>query len=352
MRSDFLLYGANGFLGEVIARLSVQKGLKPILAGRNAAKIKPLAGELGLEHRVFALVDSAALDQALSEVPFVLHCAGPYIHTAKPMVDGCLRTGRHYLDLSGGIIDFQALEPRDAEAQAQKVMLLPGCGFDVVPTDCLALHLKERLPSATHLRLAWRAEGPAKLPPGTLNTMLESAPHPPPGIPVRRHGKIEYAGPEWRTVDFGQGPIKVARFNWGDVFTAFYSTGIPNIDEYVGWTEQQLKQMMQVLKIAPLLRVSFVRNYIKRKVPTSPTPEDRARARMLVWGEVEDDQGHHAVSRLSGPEGTTTWTSMAAVAVAQKVLAGDAPPGFQTPAMAYGADFAVDLPAVTRQDVS
>jgi short subunit dehydrogenase-like uncharacterized protein len=66
-------------------------------------------------------------------------------------------------------------------------MLLPGVGFDVVPTDCLALHLKQRLPSATRLRLAFQSVGPAGLPPGTQRTAIELLNY---GDRVRRNGKL------------------------------------------------------------------------------------------------------------------------------------------------------------------
>jgi short subunit dehydrogenase-like uncharacterized protein len=162
MPSDFLLYGSTGFVGGAIAHLAVQNGLRPIIAGRDAAKIEAQATELGIEHRVFSLDDSTAMDKALKEVTAVLHCAGPYIYTSKPMVDGCLRTGTHYLDITGEIPVYEALAARDTESKSRGAMLLPGVGFDVVPTDCLALHLKQRLPSATRVTLAFHSRFTAK----------------------------------------------------------------------------------------------------------------------------------------------------------------------------------------------
>lgn len=351
MEGEFLLYGCNGFVGSVAARLAVERGLKPILAGRNGRQVQALAAELGLPSRVFDLNDSSSMENALKQVSVVLHCAGPYVHTAKQMVDGCLRTRTHYLDLSGGLLEYAAALARDAEAKANGVMLLPGVGFDVVPTDCLALHLKERLPSATYLRLAWRVEGPAKLPPGTLNTMLYNVTRVKPGIPVRRNGQLERVPPKSRMIDFGKGPVRAVLSEWGDVFSSFYTTGIPNMEEYIGWSEEQIKGMVGLRKIAPLLRLPLVENYVKSKVPTGPSPEERARTRTLVWGEVEDDAGRKAVSRLQGPEGGVSWTAEAALDSVQEVLAGKAPPGYQTPARAFDADFVLKYKDVTREDV-
>ena len=302
MPASFLLYGSNGFVGEAIARLAVQRGLKPILAGRNAAPVQALAAELGLPCRIFGLDDSASMDKALADVGVLLHCAGPYIHTYKPMVEGCLRTGAHYLDITGEVPVLDALAGRDAEAKARKVMLLPGAGFDVVPTDCLALHLKRRLPSATRLTLAWYSQGPTGFPPGTVNTMFEII-HCSNGFLVRRNGQIESVpSGKWRMIDFGNGPVQATRWTWGDVYMAFYSTGIPNIENYAVLPEQFVQLLKVLSAVRPLLGFAAIRNFFKSKIPSGSTTEERAKTSVAIWGEVEDDQGHKAVSRLHGPE--------------------------------------------------
>jgi short subunit dehydrogenase-like uncharacterized protein len=351
MSSSFLLYGSTGFLGGVIARLAVQSGLQPILAGRNAVKLETQASELSLEHRVFSLEDSTSIDRALKEVSVVLHCAGPYRYTFKPMMEGCLRTGVHYLDLTGEIPVYEGLAARDTQAKAKGVMLLPGVGFDVVPTDCLAMHLKQRLPSATRLTLAFHSQGPAGLPPGTQRTMIESIPY---GQRVRRNGRLETPerGTKTRLIDFGAGIMDATRMTWGDVFTAYYSTGIANIEDYLMISEASRRQLARLISLRPLFKLAVVRNFFKRGVKPGPTPDERAQTSTHVWGEVEDDQGRRAVSRLHGPEAGVTWTSRAALAIVQKVLAGDVSPGFQTPSLAYGADLVLEGEGVTREDLN
>jgi short subunit dehydrogenase-like uncharacterized protein len=344
----FLLYGATGFVGEAIARLAVQSGLRPILAGRNAQQVAVLAGELGVDHRAFDL--DSNLDRALDGVTAVLHCAGPFVHTFKPMVEACLRTGAHYLDLTGEIPVYEGVAAHDGEAKQRGVMLLPGAGFDVVPTDCLALHLKQRLPSATRLTLAFRTEGPGGLPPGTQRTMIELIPY---GNRVRRHGRLEAPerGVKTREIDFGSGPITATRLTWGDVFMAYYSTGIPNIEDYVVLPEATRRQLAKMDYLRPLFRIPMLRNWLKRGVRPGPSAERRARTSTHVWGEVTDDEGRRAVSRLHGPEAGVVWTGHAALAAVRKALSGNAPPGFQTPARAYGADFVLECEGVTREDV-
>lgn len=351
MPSKFLLYGSTGFVGEVIARLAVQGGLQPILAGRNATKVEALAAELGVECRIFGLDDSSAMDKALKDMAVVLHCAGPYIYTSRQMVEGCLRTGTHYLDLTGEIAVYAALAARNSEARARGVMLLPAVGFDVVPTDCLALHLKQRLPTATRLALAFHSRGPAGLPPGTQKTAIESLAH---EGQVRREGRLVHFPKERETrlIDFGRGPVEATLFPWGDVFTAFYSTGIPNISDYLVLPPALLRQITLLGHLRPLFKLGAVRQLFKTQIKPGPTAAERAKTQVDVWGEVEDDQGRKAVSRLHGPEAGVTWTSDTALTAVQRVLAGDAPPGFQTPALAYGADFVLECEGVTREDVT
>jgi short subunit dehydrogenase-like uncharacterized protein len=266
------------------------------------------------------------------------------------MVEACLQAGAHYLDLTGEIPVYEGVAAKDDAATRRSVMLLPGIGFDVVPTDCLALHLKQRLPTATHLTLAFRTEGPGGLPPGTQRTMIELIPY---GNRVRRGGQlvVPERGVKTREIDFGQGPITATRLTWGDVFMAYHSTGIPNIEDYVVLPESTRRQLAKMDYLRPLFRIPLLRNLLKRGVRPGPSAEKRARTVTHVWGEVTDAQGRRVTSRLHGPEAGVVWTGRAALAAVRKVLSGNAPPGFQTPARAYGADFVLECEGVTREDV-
>jgi len=350
MSPALLLYGATGFVGEAIAREAVQAGLPIIVGGRGAIKLKALAEELGVEHRACTLEDPPALDRALDGIAVVLHCAGPFVHTFKPMIESCLRTGTHYLDITGEIPVYEGIAARDADAKARGVMLLPAVGFDVVPTDCLALHLKQRLPSATRLTLAFQTRGPGGLPPGTQRTMIEMLPY---GNRVRRDGRlvIPERGVKTRMIDFGSGPILATRLTWGDVFTAYWSTGIPNIEDYVVIPEATRRQLAKMDYVRPLFRLPFMRSLLKRGVKPGPGADRRAKTTTHVWGEVTDDQGGRASARLHGPEAGVVWTTQTALAAVRKVLSGSFSPGFQTPGRVYGADFVFEGGGVTREDV-
>jgi len=349
VKSGFLVYGANGFTGGLVARLAASRGERPLIAGRSAGEIEKIARELGLRHCVFSLDDAPAIDRALADVAVVLHCAGPFSRTYRAMADACLRTRTHYLDVTGEAVVFEALAARDAEARAAEIMLLPGAGFDVVPSDCLALHLKNRLPTATHLRLGFQPIG--ALSRGTATTMVENLHR---GGLVRRGGKLMSVPAAWKTrvIDFGRGPRTAMTIPWGDVATAWYSTGIPDIEVYMA-APARLRIASRLSRyVAPLLATRFFQDRAKARIrasPPGPSDEQRARGKSLLWGEASDDAGRRVVSRLQGPEGYTL-TADAALAIVRKALGGEAPVGYQTPAKAYGADFVLGLEGVTRVD--
>jgi short subunit dehydrogenase-like uncharacterized protein len=350
MAADFLLYGSYGYTGRLIAERARELGLTPLLAGRDAGALAAQAAELGMPHRAFALDDTAALDAALRETRVVLHAAGPFSRTARPMVDACLRTGAHYLDITGELGVFEMVAALDGKARAAGVMMMPGAGFDVVPSDCLAAHLKRRLPSATSLTLAFQAIGGASR--GTLTTMAENAGE---GGAVRRGGRIVRVPAAYRSmqVDFGRGPVTVTTIPWGDVSTAFHSTGIPDVEVYTRVPARQVRLLRATRRLGWLMGSAPVQGLMKRAIrkgPPGPTPEQRARGASLLWGRVEDADGRRAVTRLRTPEGYTL-TARTAVEAVRRVLAGEAPAGFQTPSRAYGADWIMAFEGVEREDV-
>lgn len=352
MGGDFLLYGSTGYVGRAVAELAVEKGLRPLLGGRDPSALEQQGSELGLEYRAIVLDDAAGLDTAMSYVPVVLSCAGPFVHTAEQVVEACLRTGTHYLDISGEPPVYEAIATRDGDASSAGVMLLPSVGFDVIPTDCLAAHLAQRLPTATHLTLAFHQDGPAGLPPGTLNTLVEMIPL----ASNKQHrvdGRVVTApSRKTRLIDFGAGPVEATMLTWGDVFQAYKSTGIPNIEDFLVLAPSLIKQLDMTERIRPLFRSRALRNAARKTMKGGATPEELARTTTSVWGEVTNAAGQTAVSRLHGPEGGVVWTARAALGVVQHVLADDFTPGYQTPSTAYGPDLVLETEGVTREDVA
>lgn len=346
MSSGLLIYGANGYTGELIARAAAAAGLAPILAGRSAAPVEALAHELGCESRVFSLDDATAIAASLAGCRVVLHCAGPFSATAGPMMAACLAAHAHYTDITGEIEVFELGFRQDAGARQAGVVVCPGVGFDVVPTDCIALTLKQALPEATHLALGFDSRSGWSR--GTASTSVEGLGH---GSRVREEGVIRPIplGSRTRRIDFGTGEKQAAAIPWGDVSTAYRTTGIPNIEVYVPVSPRALTNLRRLGKFGWLLRTGPAQSFLKwriRKGAPGPTAEERAKAPVFVWGEARG-AGRTMTARIRVPNGYTVTTD-ASIAIACRLLAGGVPPGFTTPARLMGADFVTSLPGASK----
>lgn len=337
---SWMIYGANGYTGELIAREAARRGERPVLAGRSAGRIEPLAHELGCEYRIFD-VDRPQLDG----VSLVLHCAGPFIHTSAPMVRACLAAGVHYLDITGEISVFESVMRRDGDAKERGITLLPGVGFDVVPTDCLAAMLKERLPDAVDLMLAFSGGGGVSA--GTQKTILEGLGD---GGAIRREGKIVRVPllHDVREIAFPSGPRLAMTIPWGDVATAWYTTGIPNIRVYRATSPRAVKRLRRVRPFLPLLALGPIKSFLQRRASSIAGPSERARERshMELWGRVENRRGAEATMTMTTPEGYAL-TVLTAIEAVKHILGEPVQAGSFTPAKRFGADFIRTIPGVT-----
>lgn len=347
-KTAFLLYGANGYTGRLITELAAAYNLQPILCGRNKAAIEALAAQHNLPHRVVDLQDAEGLKSALEDVAVVLHVAGPFKYTAWPMLEACLQTGTHYIDITGEIEVFEIAKQYDAAAQEAGIMVMPGAGFDVVPTDCLALYLHNQLPDATHLQLAF-ASLKGGVSHGTALTMLEGLGE---GGAARERGRIvkKPLGHKGMWIDFGLKRLFVMAIPWGDIATAYHTTGIPNIETFTGIQPKVYKALKFQSIFNWALRTPFIRKRLKKgieKRAPGPDAAQRESDKSLVWGQVANNSGKKIEARLTGPNGYTL-TAHSSLLIVQKVLAGDFTTGYQTPASAYGADLVLEIPGVER----
>jgi short subunit dehydrogenase-like uncharacterized protein len=341
---SFLIYGANGFTGALVAERARDRGLRPILAGRTREAIDALGARLGLPVRVFDLASPEAVAEGLRDVRLVLHCAGPYSKTSRPMVDACLRAGAHYLDITGESAVLEAVLARDAEARAAGAVLLPAVGFDVVPTDCMAARLHAELSDATSLELGF--SGGMRPSPGTAKTAVEGL-HV--GALVRRDGRIvALPAPRTRDLPFPGGSRFGMSIPWGDLVTAFHSTGIPNITVYTSMSRRVARMAPMLRFCAPLLRMPATVRFLQKRVErraSGPTEEDRQKKRTSIWGRVENAAGAAVEGHLESPE-VYELTVVAALESALRVLRGDVPAGATTPSRAFGAEYVTTLPGV------
>ena len=340
--AGWMVYGATGFTGELIVAEAVRRGMTPIVAGRSEDKVKALAARHGLEWRAFVVDDPAALASGLRGVGLVLHCAGPFFRTYQQVLAGCLAAGAHYLDITGEIAVFEGCARRDADARAAGIVVLPGVGFDVVPSDCLAASLKAALPTATSLELAFG--GGAGLSRGTARTMVAGLGM---GGAIRQGGKIRTVplAHAVLTVPYRDKPRLSVSIPWGDVSTSYHSTGIGDIVVYRAAPPGQVRGMKVMRWLGPLLGSSLVQRWLTARIDAGaagPDESRRGRSPMQLWGRVRD--GATSVEgTLVTPEGYDL-TALAAVECVRRLLSGGVKPGYLTPSLAFGREFVATIP--------
>ena len=351
MNNTWMIYGANGYTGELIAREAVRRGLRPVLAGRSRDKIEPLARELGLDARGFALDDVTRAAAQLQGIGLVLHCAGPFSVTARPMMEACLQAGSHYLDITGEIAVFELGQSLDARAREAGIVICSGVGFDVIPTDCVAATLKAALPDATHLALGFdSSSGPSA---GTAKTSLEGLAQ---GGKARVDGRIVTVplAHKVRRIDFGGGEKQAMSIPWGDVSTAFHSTGIPNIEVYIPASGGMVLGARASRFIRPLLALPSVQAFLKARIDKTvkgPGEATRARQPTYVWGEARNARGEVRTARVR-TDNVYSLTITGALAVIEHLMRHRPAGGASTPSKLVGADLVTRLPGSGPMQVS
>lgn len=361
-RPVWMIYGANGQTGRRIVAEAAGRGLRPVLAGRNAQAVRSLAETHDCPWQSFALRDPAEVARQLDGFQVVLNCAGPFSATARVMLEACLRAGVHYLDITGEIMAIEQAAARHAQALARGVMLLPAVGFDVVPSDCLAAMLAARLPGAKKLQLAFGGRfRPSR---GTARTMLEGLST---GAWVRKAGRLRRVtlAHKMLRVPLPGGPQLAVTIPWGDVATAWHTTGIPEIEVYCALDAGPVQLLRMLRLLAPVLRLRAVRAALWRMVPWFLAARDQRTSNDLkndatqppvraepcarphrgasLWGRASDRAGRSVAATLetSEPYRLTVLTALGAV---ERVLDGQLTPGFTTPARAFGHDFILQFP--------
>ncbi len=343
--SLLVVYGASGYTGRLILARAQARGLDVVAAGRSRERLAALGGRF----RLAAADDPEALRAAFAGARVVVNAAGPFHRTAAPVLEACLRVGAHYLDVGGEGPVFEALAGYDAAARTAGVMVLPGAGFVMAASDALAAHVARRLPEASRLWLGFSRADPISR--GSLASMLDLADE---SVTIRRGGRLVAvpAGSLSRAFDFGAGASSCMIVPWPDPFSAYLTTGIANIEAYLEADPLTQGAYRAASMFAPALKLPLARlalDALTSAWPQGPTEAERAATPKVVVAEAEDVHGRRVASRLYTPN-VYSFSRDCVVALAERALAGDARPGYATPAGAYGPDFVLDLPGVRRED--
>jgi short subunit dehydrogenase-like uncharacterized protein len=340
MRSDLLIYGVTGYTGALISRLAAAGGLPHVAAGRDLERVAAHADRLMVPARAFSLVHPAKIDRALEGIAVVLNAAGPFSETAMPLAEACLRGGVHYLDLAAGAPEIEAMQRLDARGREAGVMMMPGVGFGIVPTDALAARLRRRLPAAVRLRLVSEVVGRRSR--GAVLALIRESCLP--GV-RRRGGDLvpAWAAEETVRIDLGGGPRWAVTAPWrGEPVTAWWSGVYPDIDTYTV-LPAPLRWLLRSGRL-PLARAiagsgaaQAVLGWLAGRLPEGPNESQLGAGLTRVWAQAEDAAGGRATARLRGPD-VYLFTARVALWVARRALTGRVRVGFQTPATAFGPD--------------
>lgn len=320
-----MIYGATGYTGRMAAEHAKTQGLPLVIAGRNPKQLAVLAKQLDVPYRVFTT--DAPIANALDGIDVLLNVAGPFAQTADPLMHACIKAGVDYLDITAEINVYRLAEQLGSEAAAAGVMLLPGVGWDVVPSDCLAMHVASRVQHPQSLRIALQVPGAMSRGSAKSVGAIIGA-----GVLARVDGQL-VATPDAQPqpLDFGAGPVLCAPLSFGDLVTAWHSTAIANIAMFVHISGEAFPEGDLSL------------------LPDGPTAEQRDAHRARAVAEATGIDGKVVRSVIETVNGYT-YTPLVAVEAARRVLSGERSEGFETPAHLFGVQFAASIGGTTVTD--
>ncbi|WP_415356108.1 saccharopine dehydrogenase family protein [Halioglobus sp. Uisw_031] len=350
-KGQVLIYGAYGFTGKGISELASEYGITPVLAGRNASKLKPLADSLGYDYVVLPLENNHDnLVKVLKHFEIVLHIAGPYTYTAKPMLDAVVEAGTHYVDLTGENHVIQAELDRDEEFKRANIMVMPAVGYDVVPTDCLNVYVADKISQPTQLTVVLNgsytaAEG-AQASRGTMKSGLEMLGRP---LLKRENGEmVAMATPELIHREENGRKQTLLQIPWADMITSYISTGIPNIEVFQVQEGELPPWLLGVAQSDAGRRLLgwLIDNF----APEGPPPGAQENRQTRIVSTVSNEAGATASAALITPEAYLL-TFHSTLIIARRVIDGEWEPGFQTVGKVYGPDLVLEVPGVSRTDL-
>jgi short subunit dehydrogenase-like uncharacterized protein len=349
MSSDWMIYGANGYTGQLVAQMAKERGHNPVIAGRNQKKMEKLALELQLDYMAFDLTDVNIIAEAIADMDLVFLAAGPFSQTSQPMIKACLATHTHYLDITGEIDVFETVFSYDEVARKNGIALIPGVGFDVVPSDSLAKHVYDRLPDASYLEigiasLKWLSGG-------TKKSMIEGIPI---GGRIRRDGELQPypLGIGKKRLRFMHGYYDTLPIPWGDLSTAYRTTAIPNIITYKVFP----KSFIAMASIGAGVGQTLFNNTMMQKIAKGwvsafsrdPNADYRQSARSYLYAKASNDRGQTAEAWLDTIE-DYQFTAISSVLAVEQTLDRHLA-GALTPTLAFGKDFVFDIEGTRRLD--
>lgn len=347
---QWMIYGATGYTGQLVIEEALERGHRPLLAGRNPDKLEVLKNRYGLEYLAFRLDNVSTIGEAIGDMDVLYHAAGPFGYTSDPMIKACLATNTHYLDITGEIDVFENTFSYHDSARANGIALISGVGFDVVPSDCLAAYVSNKVRGANTLDIA--IVGLTNVSSGTAKSFVEGLRV---GGRVRRDGKLRKQAPGTMhlEVSFDEMIFDTMSVPWGDLSTAYRTTGIPDITTYMEFpaavraTARFASPIMGLLTRSRVVR-AVLNNLVDRFI-RGPSDYALENHRAYIWAKASNASGQYAEAWLELNE-AYKFTAQAGVLAVERTLELQ-PVGALTPSLAFGEDFALDVEGTQRHDV-
>ncbi|PYI12198.1 NAD(P)-binding protein [Aspergillus sclerotiicarbonarius CBS 121057] len=321
--ASLIIYGATGYTGRMASEQAASIGLDFAIAGRTEQKLKTLASQLQVPYYVFDIHQSTLIDQTLRNTSVLLNCAGPFMRTATPLMEACIRNGTHYLDISAEIASYQQAQELDQTAKAAGVMLLPGCGGSVAMLGCLASHAVDQVRNPKSIDIALHVAGSMSR--GSAMSAAETATAGP--LRLLDGQVVEHDISNTADFDFndGSGPVASFPVTLPDLLTISRSSNIGDVRTFAHASGDGF----------PTGDLGLL--------PDGPTAAGRDAAPYHAAVRVTSEDSHVTRAVLHTVNGYT-FTTLASVEAAKRVLDNQAKSGFQTPAVIFGTDFLLAIP--------
>lgn len=330
-KNKILIYGAAGFMGQLFLKTIHGEKLDIVLGARdNFSSTYTL--------RLFLLDNQTTIIENIKDVKLLINLAGPFKNTNKQLVEACIANGTHYIDIAGEVTELETVFAYDIKAKNANIMLMPGAGFGVVPTDIVANLAKDKLPDATHLKIAYITNGGASK--GTLKSVLTD---------INKDGVIlendvfNKAMPAFKTFQFlvYNKEQEVVYNPWrADLFSAKISSGIQNIETYANFPSFIVKMMHG--------KLLWLRDFILKRLinlfPIGPSEQQLEKGFTICFAEVKNAKGEKANAYIYGPE-AYVFTANTLLAITKNIVANNFKSGFQTPNI-YGKELLKSIPNI------
>jgi len=317
---SILIYGANGYTGKKLAKYLLEQGLSPILAGRGK-DVETFANSLHCQYRVFKVDDA---ESYLKDVDIVVNVAGAFSHTQVPLIEACLNTKTHYLDISGEYVDVNRVYQFDDKARAVGVVLMPAVGIFSAPMDLVAKLAAQKINEPTKLKIGFASTGkPSK---GSIKTALSKIQSV--GVQLYNGEYIETSpASKELAMNIYHKDIGMVTHPWrADLLLAKLSTGINTIETYNGFPSFMVKMMRGKMKWLKVLMEKWLIRYL----PEGPNEAQQKSALIYAKAIASNDKEETSTAELIGPD-AYAFTVAAIFELSKEVVKQPELSGFLTP---------------------